>query len=119
MQRPSPQSIEIGGTKYKVHASAPQEDLDRLAAVVDAKLREIDPRGRGTTSPQTFLLVALALAHDAEAERTKRRGVEAEARDLLRRVLTRIDHALEDDDEDDEVSDAADAPDDEHAPPLP
>ena len=116
MQRPSPQSIEIGGTKYKVHASAPQEELDRLALVVDRKLREIDPRGRGVTSPQTFLLVALALAHDAEAEREKRLAVEAEARDLLRRVLTRIDHALEDDGDADEDA-PADVDADEHPVP--
>ena len=108
MQRPSPQSIEIGGTKYKVHASAPQDELDRLATVVDAKLREIDPRGRGTTSPQTFLLVALALAHEADAERGRRQAVEVEARDVLRRVLARIDHALEDDDEADGGDAAAD-----------
>lgn len=106
MQRP-PQSIEIGGTKYKVHASAPEEELTRLAALVDARLRELSPRGKMVT-PQTFLLVALSFAHDAEVERATKRRVEAETRDILRRVLARIDLALEDEDDDGVDGDDAD-----------
>jgi hypothetical protein len=37
----------------------------------------------------------MALAHDVELERDKRESLERRTRDLLRRVLVRIDDALE------------------------
>jgi len=37
----------------------------------------------------------MALAHEVEAERSKRESLERRTRDLLRRVLVRIDDALE------------------------
>jgi len=42
------------------------------------------------------LLAAIALAHELEQERARRLAVEGRARDMLRRVLVRIDDVLED-----------------------
>lgn len=115
------QSISIGGSTYQVNADLPPSDLARLSAKVDARLRELLPKGKAPT-PQTFLLVALSFAHDVELADTattaaeqkaaeledavdeeieRRRALEAETRDVLRRVLSRIDLALEEEDEDD------------------
>ncbi|MCC6644188.1 MAG: cell division protein ZapA [Polyangiaceae bacterium] len=123
------QSISIGGSTYQVYADLPPADLARLSAVVDARLRELLPKGKSAT-PQTFLLVALSFAHDGELAREaakeaeaksaeleeavdeeieRRRALEAETRDLLRRVLSRIDLALEDD-EGDEAEDRPASP---------
>jgi cell division protein ZapA len=88
-------ALNIGGTTYRVNATAPEGELQRLAAAVDAKLREINPHNRAVT-PQTFLLVALAFAHEAELERKQRRVVEDEAREVLGNVVARIDAALGD-----------------------
>jgi cell division protein ZapA len=86
--------LRIGGQSYKVVSSASDRELQRLAAVVDAKVREVLPPGRAVT-PQAMLLAAIALAHEAEAERGRRESVERRTRDLLRRTLVRIDDALD------------------------
>lgn len=130
-------TIQIGGVAYKLQSSAAAEDVERLAARVESKLHEINPTNRPMT-PQTFLLAAMALAHEAELaeqraaealsqcgfvqrdaesrarqeqqarqrieadaaerlqrEQDRRRALEAEMRALLRRVVTRIDLAID------------------------
>jgi cell division protein ZapA (FtsZ GTPase activity inhibitor) len=109
----APLALHIGGTTYKVHSSASAEEMTELARLVDQKLRELNPKNRPMT-PQMLLLVALAFAHDAGEERKKREGVQAEARDMLRRMNSRIDAALDDGShegesgEGDEANDGAD-----------
>jgi cell division protein ZapA len=86
--------LRIAGQSYRVVSSAPEEDLQRLALVVGAKLAEIVPKGRAMP-PQAMLLAAMALAHEVEESRTERAALERRTRDLLRRTLVRIDDALE------------------------
>jgi cell division protein ZapA len=86
--------VNIGGQQYKVVSNAAEGDLQRLASKVDAKVAEVTPRGRAAT-PQSMLLAAMALAHEVEEERARREAVERRARDVLRRVLVRIDDALD------------------------
>lgn len=85
--------LRIAGQSYRVVSSSPREELQHLAEMVEAKLAEIGPRGRA--QPQAILLAAMALAHEVEQERGKRDSLERRTRDLLRRVLVRIDDALE------------------------
>jgi cell division protein ZapA len=85
--------LRIGGQNYRVVSSSSRDELQRLADLVESKLAEIGPRGRA--QPQAMLLAALALAHEVESERGQRESVERRTRDLLRRVLVRIDDALE------------------------
>jgi cell division protein ZapA len=86
--------VRIAGQSYRVVSSAKQADLNRLAEIVSAKVAEVTPRGRAV-APQAMLLAAMALAHDVEAERDQRTSVERRTRDVLRRVLVRIDNAME------------------------
>jgi cell division protein ZapA len=86
--------ITIAGQSYKVTSSAEPEELERLAAVVSERVVAVTPPGR-TVTPQSMLLAAMALAHDLEEERQKRQGLERRMRDWLRRVLVRIDDAME------------------------
>jgi cell division protein ZapA len=86
--------LRIAGQNYRVTSSAPAEDLTRLAEMIEAKLGELVPRGRPAPA-QAMLLAAMALAHDVEAERSEREALERRTRDVLRRVLVRIDDALE------------------------
>jgi cell division protein ZapA len=86
--------LRVAGQSYRVVSTAPEEEVRRLAAVVEERVGQLTPRGRAP-SPQSLLLAALALAHDLEEERARRDGVERKTRDLLRRVLLRIDDALE------------------------
>ncbi len=89
-----PVQLRIGGQSYKVVSSADEEELQRLAGAVSAKVAELTPSGK-TAPPQAVLLAAIALAHELEQERARRLAVEQRARDMLRRVLVRIDAALE------------------------
>ena len=89
-----PVQLRIAGQSYKVVSSADEGDLQRLAETVSAKVSELTPRGKAA-SPQAMLLAAIALAHDLEEERDRRVAVERRTRDMLRRVLVRIDDALD------------------------
>ena len=85
--------LRIAGQNYRLVSSAPAEELQRLAEVVEAKLAEIAPKGKA--QPQALLLAAMALAHEVETERDRRESLERRARDLMRRMLVRIDDAIE------------------------
>ncbi|HZU82506.1 MAG TPA: cell division protein ZapA [Polyangiaceae bacterium] len=85
--------LRIAGQKYRVVSSASEEELQRLAGVVTSKMGELSPFARAQPS-QAILLAAMALAHEAEAERDRRVALEQKTRELLRRVLGRIDQAL-------------------------
>jgi cell division protein ZapA len=86
--------LRVAGQTYKVVSSADEEELRHLAALVDDRVGALVPKGR-TVPANAILLAAIALAHDLEEERSKRSSLERRARDVLRRVLMRIDHALE------------------------
>jgi len=88
----SPVELKVGGQTYRVHASAEDATLHRLADVVDAKLREHG--GAHVASPQALVLAAMALAHELEEERAKLASLESRSRKLLRSLLARIDSAL-------------------------
>lgn len=90
-----PVQLLIGGQSYKVVSSADEEELQRLAETVSAKVAELTPSGK-TSPPQAVLLAAIALAHELEQECARRLAVERRARDMLRRVLVSIDDVLED-----------------------
>jgi cell division protein ZapA len=90
----TPVALNVGGQAYRIVANVPEDSLKRLASVVDARIRELVPPGK-PVPPTAILLAAIALANDLEEERTKRQGLEARSRDVLRRLLTRIDDALE------------------------
>jgi cell division protein ZapA len=90
----SPVELRVGGQTSRVVASADEPELQRLAEVVDHRLRELAGPGRAIP-PQALLLAAISLAHDLEVERERRAGVEQRSREMLSSVLQRIDEALE------------------------
>jgi cell division protein ZapA len=89
----NPVELRVGGQVYRVLASASEDELRRLAAVVDARLRQVTPPGR-QLSPQSLLLAALSLAHDLEEERSRSAKLAARSREMLGSILTRIDAAI-------------------------
>ncbi len=88
-----PISLRIAGQSYRVVSTASEEELQRLADTVTAKVQELSADGE-TAAPQAFVLAAMALAHELEEERARRLSVERRARDMLQRVLGQIDDAL-------------------------
>jgi cell division protein ZapA len=89
-----PVQLKVGGQTHRVVSSADEDDLRRLAAVVEGRIHELTPKGKGV-APNAILLAAIALANDLEEERAKRVQLERKTRDLLRRVLNRVDDALD------------------------
>lgn len=85
--------LRVGGQTYRVVTSASDEELQRLAAVVDQKLAAVVPAGRQVT-PQAMLLAAMALAHDLEEERARSSTVTQRARGAVGRMIERVDAAL-------------------------
>lgn len=86
--------LRVAGQSYKVVSSAEPAALQRLADQVSAKMAELGSAGRPAGAP-SMLLAALALAHELEEERARRGALERKTRDVLRRVLVRIDDALD------------------------
>jgi cell division protein ZapA len=82
--------LRVGGQSYRVSASGTVEELERLAAMVEVKLREVAPDGRPVT-PQAMLLAAMLLAHEVETERERASAASARARAALRDAVKRID----------------------------
>ena len=89
-----PVQLKIGGQSYNVVSSADADELQRLAEAVSAKVAELTPSGK-TAPAQAVLLAAIALAHELEQERSRRVALERKTRDMLRRVLVRLDDALD------------------------
>jgi cell division protein ZapA len=85
--------LRIGGQTYRVVTTASDEELQRLASVVDQKIATVVPPGRAVT-PQAMLLAAMALAHDLEEERARSAALAERARGAFGRMLERVDAAL-------------------------
>lgn len=89
----APVELRVGGQTFRVVASTNADELQRLARIVDGKLRELAVSS--AFHPQSMLLVAMTLAHELEEERARRRDSERRSREKLRRLLERLDSALE------------------------
>jgi cell division protein ZapA len=90
-----PHEVRIGGKAYRLVTSAEPDALDRLAKLVDEKLKAIDSR-----HPDAILLAALALANDVEALSSQKRALSSKSRAMLESLLARVDGALDHIDED-------------------
>jgi len=88
----APVELRVGGQTFRVVASANADELERLARIVDGKLRELALSS--AFHPQSMLLVAMTLAHEVEQERAKRREVEQRSREMLQRLLERVESAM-------------------------
>jgi len=89
-----PIQLKVAGQTYKVVSTADEDELRQLASLVDDRVGQLVPKGRAVPA-NAILLAAIALAHDLEEERARRLALERRTRDVLRRVLLRIDHALD------------------------
>lgn len=98
--------MRVGGQTYRVVATVDDHHVQRLAELVDRKHAEVVPKGqgRGVTPQQGMFLTALALAEEVEEQRTRAARLELErdrslrlatrAREVVARLLARVDSAL-------------------------
>lgn len=85
-------SLEVAGRTYRIATTGSEEELRRLAAVVDSRTQELF-RGR-QMSADGVVLTAITLAHDAEAERDRGAAFRARVREVMGELLMEIDVAL-------------------------
>ncbi len=86
-------AVRVGGQSYQLRSSVPEDELRRLADVVDARIRALVPPGRAIP-PTAIVLAAIALVHDLEAERAARAQDRQLARERVTGLLGRVDKAL-------------------------
>ena len=84
--------LKVFGQTYRVASSASSDELERLASVVEHKLRELSPTS--AYHPQSMLLVAISLAHEVEEERSRRVALERRSREMIAHAIRRVDTAL-------------------------
>jgi cell division protein ZapA len=87
-------ALTIGGQTYRVRSAATEQELRRLAAAVDSRLRSMTSATSAQLPPQALLLVAISLAHDLEHEIALRKRLERATQDAFHLLLDRIDGAL-------------------------
>jgi cell division protein ZapA (FtsZ GTPase activity inhibitor) len=93
--------LRVAGQTYRVKSPMPDETLVSLAAELESRVYALTPRGRAI-NPQALFLVALTTLHELREtraalalEQQTREGVTRKTRDVLRRTLSRIDEAIE------------------------
>lgn len=84
--------FSVAGKAYRVITTASDDEIAVLSRLVDERLRGISG-GRPVTL-ETAVLVAMSFAHDAELNKVRAEQVEQDARNVMGRVLERIDSAL-------------------------
>jgi cell division protein ZapA len=89
----APVELRVAGHTYRVASTATEDELRRLARVIEDKLRALG--ASASFHPQSILLVAISLAHELEEERARRERSEERCREMLAQVLERVDAALE------------------------
>jgi cell division protein ZapA len=87
--------LRLGGQTYRVLTTATDAELKRCVSVMEARLTEVNPKGRAPHA-QALFLAMLALVNELEETRAAAARNEAVARSTLSSVLQRIDAALED-----------------------
>jgi cell division protein ZapA len=85
--------LKVAGHTYRVASTATADELERLATVVERKLRELTPSS--AYHPQGLFLVAIALAHEVEEERVRRIAAERRWKEKLVHAIARVDAAIE------------------------
>ena len=85
--------FSVAGRSYRVVTSASDQEIQRLAAVVDERIRTI--AGGRSPSMEAVVLAAVSLAHDAEAHKARAEEIALGARKVMGKMLQRIDTALE------------------------
>lgn len=88
----APVELSVAGQTFRIVSSAADDDLRRLAQIVDERARSL--AGGRAPAAHAVLLAAISLAHDVEMADARADSVEAAARDTVTRLLARIDAAL-------------------------
>lgn len=87
--------VEIFGATYPVRAEHDREHLERLAAVVDTKMREIGNQVPTVDSGKIAILAALNLADELVQSNNQQEGERVEIMDKVAELTGVLSAALE------------------------
>ena len=88
--------IEIAGARYRMSSDADENYLQRLADIVNDRVRALGPKAARAASPaQLLAVVALSLAEDLEAAERRQEALETRTRQVVGAAIRRIDQRLE------------------------
>lgn len=117
---PGTTTVEIYGQKYTVRSDDETEHVERVAAYVDGRMREVARASSQVTSLRVAILAALNIADELFRERdTKSQGsvdIEARARSLADALEATISGAPDDADTPEDGGDDEVGPDSERNP---
>lgn len=85
-------TLQVAGRSYRITTTASEDDVRRLASVVDLRTQELF-QGR-TPNADALVLTAISLAHDAEKERRSTEELRGLVRTQMAALLEEIDAAL-------------------------
>jgi cell division protein ZapA (FtsZ GTPase activity inhibitor) len=83
--------FSVAGRSYRVVTTASAEEIHQLAKTVDERLRSI--AGSRPPGIEAFVLTAVSLAHDAASQKKRADDIAQGARNVMGKVLDRIDAA--------------------------
>ena len=88
--------IEIAGARYRMSSDADEAYLQRLAEIVNERVRALGPKAARTATPaQLLAIVALSLAEDLEVSERRRANLEDKTRQVVGAAIRRIDERLQ------------------------
>jgi cell division protein ZapA len=88
--------IEIAGTRYRMSSDADENYLQRLADIVNERVRALGPKAaRAASSAQLLAVVALGLAEELEIAEQRRGTLETKTRQVVGAAIRRIDQRLQ------------------------
>ncbi len=88
-------SVNLAGSPFTIRTDASQEYVSRLEEYVNDKLGEIQPSGSRLSVRSALALAALSIADDYFTAAEGRDETERIVREKLKKVLTRVDAALD------------------------
>ena len=88
--------IEIAGARYRMSSDADETYLQRLADIVNERVKALGPKAaRAATPAQLLAVVALSLAEDLEVSEQHRITLEDKTRQVVGGAIRRIDERLQ------------------------
>lgn len=88
-------SVNLAGSSFKIRTDASQDYVTRLERYVNEKIVGVQGGGRQHSIRTALALAALSIADDYFTASESRDELDQEVRERLRRVLERVDAALE------------------------
>ncbi len=86
--------IQILGAEYPIEADADPAYIQKIAAYVDSRLREIPDGGASQSLARMAILTALNIADDLHKERQEKEFMLAKLEERIDQLVRRLDQAF-------------------------